>query len=504
MHSPTTIKAAITTARHAQAIWQQKSYAERARHITKIRDYIVASSDHLAAEVNRATGKPRIEALTAEVIPCALACAWYAKHAEKILAPKALPVSSILFFNKKTQLLRQPLGVVAIFSPWNYPLAIPFGEVVMGLMAGNAIILKVAEETQEVGRLINTMLEHADLPAGLFQLVEGDGAEISDGLFVGGIDKLFFTGSVRVGKLLMKKASETLTPVCLELGGKDPMLVLGDADLERASNGALWGGFQNAGQTCAAIERVYVHEAIYPQFIALLAQKTAALRQGADNDFSVEVGAIVTQRQHDIIARHVDAALAQGARILARAQVKTSPSDQGIYYPATILVDVTNEMTVMQEETFGPVLGIMKFSSIDEALALANASCYALTASVWTKNTGLGKDIALRLDAGVVTINDHVFTHALSEIPWGGYKHSGIGRTHGHLGLEEMTQVKCVNWDWLASPRNVYWYPYSKRTYESLQAALRFSFARGPLEALRAAAKFVPYYLGKVFSSWRV
>jgi succinate-semialdehyde dehydrogenase/glutarate-semialdehyde dehydrogenase len=367
-----------------------------------------------------------------------------------------------------------------------------------GLMAGNAIILKVADESLAVGRLIGEIIASAGLEAGLFRLLEGDGAAISDELFAQGIDKLFFTGSVRVGKLLMKKASDTLTPLCLELGGKDPMVVLDDADVERATNGALWGGFHNAGQTCAGIERIYVHEKIYPEFIALLATKTSRLRQGVDSSFNIDIGAITTDRQLAFVTRQVEAALKQGARLLAQAQLE--PGATGRFYPATVLTDVTHEMEVMREETFGPVLGVMKFASDDEAVSIANASSFALTASVWTRNLERGKRLALELDAGVCTINDHLFTHALSEIPWGGFKHSGIGRTHGGLGLEEMTQVKCVTWDWLSPKRNVYWYPYSRDTYQALLAALRFTAGRSPL---KAALGFVPYYLGKVFTGWK-
>ncbi len=493
------ISQVLAEARRAQSRWAARSFKERALVVMEIRDYLVTNAERIAATISEATGKPRIEALAAEVLPCALACSWYAHNAKKFLGPRRLPTSSMLFFNKKTELHRQPLGLVAIVSPWNYPFAIPFGEVIMGLMAGNGVILKVAEETLRVGRLIAEIINASSIEPGLFAHLEGDGAEITDELFAQGIDKLFFTGSVRVGKLLMKKASETLTPLCLELGGKDPMVVLEDADLERATNGAVWGGFQNAGQTCAGIERIYVHEKIYAEFIALLASKTRALRQGPDTSFNSEIGQITTDRQLTTITRQVDAALRKGAKILAQARLTAEAP--GRFYPATVLIDVDHTMEVMSEETFGPVLGVMKFASLEEAVSLANGSTYALTASLWTRNLAKGKELAQRLDAGVCTINDHLFTHALAEIPWGGFKQSGIGRTHGGLGLEEMTQVKCINWDWLSPKRNVYWYPYSAATYQALLAALRFAAGRAPL---KAAAVFLPYYLRKVFSSWRL
>ena len=300
----------------------------------------------------------------------------------------------------------------------------------------------------------------------------------------------------------MRQAADTLTPVVLELGGKDPMVVLADADLEKASNGALWGAFQNAGQTCAGIERVYVHASIYAPFLEIIAAKTRALRHGEDTDFNMDLGAITTEKQFHQIAEQVTEALAQGAKIVAQSH--PTPTASSRCYPATILCDVHPHMRIMQEETFGPILCIQAFQNIEEAVAAANGANYALTASVWTRDTAVGKKLALQIDAGVVTINDHLYTHAMNELPWGGWKQSGIGRSHGQLGLEEMTHAKLVSSDCLPSTRNVYGYPYDAATYQLLRRMLAFCGKSSFGEKLQLGRRILPFLLRKMFTPWRV
>jgi acyl-CoA reductase-like NAD-dependent aldehyde dehydrogenase len=489
-------------ARAAQKRWAELSFKERAEHIFKMRDYVVEHAEELAALVSRDNGKSRIDALTTEVIPAALACDWYATHAEEVLAPKKLPGGSILFANKRNELHRVPLGVVGIISPWNYPLSIPFGEIVMGLMAGNAILLKVAAATILVGEAIERIVAAGELPSGLFHHVVGSGARVSRAFLENGINKIFFTGSVATGKQLMAEAAKTLTPVSLELGGKDPMIVLADADLERAANGACWAGYQNAGQSCGGVERVYVHESVYDQFVELMAQKTRALRHGPDRDFNVDIGSMTTEEQLRTVQRQVEAAVKAGARIVAQSS-PSEPDLKGYFFPATLMVDVDHSMEIMREETFGPVIPVMRFSTIDEAVRLANDSTMALTSSIWTRDTELGKRIALRLESGVTTVNDHLYTHGQSETPWGGYKESGLGRTHSALGLEEMTQPKLVNWDVMPPKRNVWWYPFDRETYQGMLAALRANYPANKTEFAQSMATLSKFGLKKMFTAWK-
>lgn len=487
----------MAAAREAQENWAALSFEKRARHIRKMRDYIVQNADELARIVSLDQGKSRIDALATEIIPCALACDWYARNAARNLRPKKLARGSILFFNKKNTLLRLPLGVVGIISPWNYPLSIPFGEIVMGLMAGNAVLLKVAAATIMVGEAIERIMAAGNLPPGLFHHIVGSGGQVSTAFFDNRIDKIFFTGSVPTGKILLRQAADTLTPLSLELGGKDPMIVLPDADLERAANGAAWAGYQNAGQSCGGVERLYVHESVYDEFMEILKQKTEQMRHGPDLDFNTEMGALTTEDQLATVREHVEDAVRSGANIVAQSRPKGE--ENGYFYPATLVTGVNHEMKLMREETFGPVIPVMKFRTVEEAIQLANDSTMALTSSVWTKNKKLGKEIAARLESGVTTINDHLYTHGQSETPWGGWKESGVGRTHSLLGFEEMTQPKVINWDLFPTRRNIWWFPFNQETYEGLKAALRFIYPQAWGDRVKFGWKMAKFYLKKSF-----
>ena len=495
----------LAKARAAQRRWAAKSFKERARHLRLMRDYIVDRADDLATIVSDSNGKTRIDALATEVLPCALACNWYGKHAAKVLAPKRRAGGHLLFANKSTTVEHLPLGVVGIISPWNYPLSIPFGEIVMALMAGNAVLLKVAAATPAVGRAIERIVDAGDLPEGLFQHIVGSGSKVATAFFENGIDKLFFTGSVPAGKTLMAQAAQTLTPVSLELGGNDPMIVLADADLERATNGAAWAGYQNAGQSCGGVERIYVEERVYDEFVALLAKKTRTLRHGPGerDDVTVDIGSLTTEGQLRTVQQHLEDALAKGARIEAQSQ-PVGDVEHGYFFPATLLTGVNDTMLTVCEETFGPIIAVESVTDAEQALSRANASNLALTSSIWTRDTRKGRALAARLETGVTTINDHLYTHGLSEAPWGGWKESGIGRTHGPEGLLEMTNAKVINWDHLPAKRNLWWYPFDQATYRGLLNALHFAFPPGPLKWLGASLKLTPFLLRKMFSKWKV
>ncbi len=489
-------------ARAAQKIWARRSFKERARALRLMRDYIVANAEELSEVVSKSNGKTLVDALATEVLPCTLACDWYGKHAEKVLKEKKLPIDSPLFINKRTVIQRKPLGVVGIISPWNYPLSIPFGEVIMGLMAGNAIILKVAAATPLVGEAINRIVEAGHLPKGLFQQIMGSGGAVSQAFFDNSIDKIFFTGSVPVGKQLMEQAAQTLTPLSLELGGNDPMLVFEDADLERAANGAAWAGFQNAGQSCGGVERVYVHESIYQPFMDLMREKTKAMRHGVGQSFDVDMGSLTTRGQLNTVEQHMEDALQKGAKIEAQSQ-PVGPQN-GYFHPATLLSGTTNDMLLVNDETFGPVIPVMTFATEEEAVELANESHLALTSSIWTRDLARGKRIAAMLESGVTTINDHLYTHGLSEMPWGGWKHSGLGRTHGHEGLLEMTHAKAINWDILPMKRNLCWYPFDETTYNTLLKAQRMMYPRDAKEFIGSALGAAPHLVKKMMTRWKV
>ncbi len=471
------LAAAVARARSAQASWALLPSRERARRILPVRDYLVAHADELALVISRDNGKTRLDALATEILPAAISVTYYARMAPRFLAPRRLGSASLALANKRSTLARLPWGVVGIISPWNYPFGIPFHEVVMALLAGNAVILKTASETQMVGRALADVLGAARLPEGLFAFINMPGRVAGDAFLDAGVDKLFFTGSVPVGKTLMAKAAETLTPLSLELGGNDPMLVCEDADVERAASGALWAGMQNAGQSCGGVERIYVHEKVYGPFLAALKPRVEGLRVGPGASFQSDMGAMTTARQMETVKRHVEDALAKGATLYAKSK---SPEDgKGFFLPAMVLTSVTHDMVTMREETFGPVVGVMKVRDMEEAVALANDSNLGLTASVWSRDRGKAARLARRLQAGAVTINDHLMSHGLPETPWGGFKQSSLGRTHGQVGFDEMTQTQVLVDDILSfTPRELWWYPQSEAVYEGIKGLMLGLYAR--------------------------
>jgi acyl-CoA reductase-like NAD-dependent aldehyde dehydrogenase len=377
-----------------------------------------------------------------------------------------------------SKLIRAPYGVVGIISPWNYPFAIPFSEVIMALLAGNAVLLKTASDTQLVGLALKRCISAADLPEGLFSYLNLPGSSAGAAFLNAGVDKLFFTGSVAVGKTLMAQAAQTLTPLVLELGGNDPMLVCADADLDRAAAGAVWAGLQNCGQSCGGVERIYVHQSVYASFLKKLAARVKSLRIGYDVDYEVDLGAMTTDRQVSAVKAQVQAALKAGAVI--HAQSEPVAGQTGYFMPAMVLTQVNHSMDIMRLETFGPVLGVMAVADMDEAVRLANDSDLGLTASVWTAKHKTGERLGRRIKAGVVTVNDHLMSHGLAETPWGGFKQSGIGRTHGALGMAEMTQTQCLVHDILPGvKRDLWWHPHSPELYRGIGGIIDLLYGGG-------------------------
>lgn len=495
LNSVAEVRQAIEQARAVQPQWVSTPIKERVRLMKKVQRYLADHMDDLSEIVSRDNGKTRIEALATEILPAAMAVAYYCRQADRFLRPQKIAPGNLFLLNKRSRIERVPFGVVGIISPWNYPFSIPFSEVVMALLAGNAVILKTASETQLVGRTLEACFQAADLPSGLFHYVNVPGRQSSEAMLDGGVDKLFFTGSVPVGKQIMARAAETLTPVVLELGGNDAMLVCEDADLERAAEGAVWAGLQNCGQSCGGVERIYVHESVYNAFLERLKEKVETLRIGYDTDHQVDLGAITVERQMETVQTHMVDALEKGAVVFAQAEVSEECPD-GQFMPAAVLTDVDHTMLVMQEETFGPVLGVMKVKNMDEAIELANDSNLGLTGSVWSRNRPKAKQLARRIKAGAITINDHLMSHGLAETPWGGFKQSSIGRTHGQLGFDEMTQPQVIVDDWLGfTKRQLWWPPYSPEIYEGLRGIMTALYQPGlggKWAGLRKVLKILP------------
>jgi len=343
---------------------------------------------------------------------------------------------------------------------------------VMALMAGNAVVLKPSELTPLVALRIGDIFRRAGLGDGLLETVTGDGST-GAALVEAGVDKIMFTGSVATGRRVAEAAARKLIPVVLELGGKDPMIVLEDADVEAASSAAVWGAFANAGQACASVERCYVHEKIAPEFTARVLAQTHALRQKGSTHEDVDIGAMSSERQVQIVESHVQDALARGARVLAGGGRPSRALSHGNFHEPTVLADVDHTMIVMREETFGPVLPLMTFTTDDEAIRLANDSSFGLTASVWTKDLRRGRRIAGRIEAGTVMVNEVLYTHGIAQTPWGGVKHSGIGRTHGRLGLLELVVPYHIHVNRLARFQDLWWFNYTPRAAELFRGFAR-------------------------------
>jgi len=485
-HSVEDLREAVTAARKAQVLWGTTSFSVRAHHVLRIRDYVVEHANRIADIISKDTGKTRFDALSTEVFPATMSSTWYAKHAERILQRARLRPGNILFFNKRSYLDRVPYGVVGIITPWNYPFAIPFHEYMMAIMAGNGVVAKVSTQTQQVAKLLEEVVRAGGLPEGIFSLVNIPGSAAGDAFIESGVDKIFYTGSVPVAKQLMAKAAERLVPLCLELGGNDAMIVCKDANVHRAVGGALWAGFSNAGQSCAGVERIYVEEGIYSEFVTLLRARVRSLRMGYDSDADVDIGAMTTEKQLSTVTRHVTDAIEKGASITAVSE-NVNPRSGGFFYPPTVLEEVNDDMLTMREETLGPVVAVVRVGSIVEAIDRANDSTFGLTASVWSRDRAKARAIASRLKVGTVTVNDHLMSHGLAEMPWGGFKESGIGRSHGALGFHEMTQPRVVVDDVMPGvQQNLWWYPHSRVLYDRMSRILQFLYAKSPVRRLQA------------------
>jgi succinate-semialdehyde dehydrogenase/glutarate-semialdehyde dehydrogenase len=395
---------------------------------------------------------------------------------------------------KSGRLLRSPWGVVGIISPWNYPFSVPAGESLAALATGNAVVLKPSEFTPLCALELERLLREAGLPEAVFQVVVGDGST-GAALTESPVDKLIFTGSVATGKRVAQAAAARLIPAVLELGGKDPMVVLDDADLEVVSSAAVWGAFVNAGQTCLSVERCYVHRSLYEKFLEACLDKTERLRTGNGMDPATDVGPLIHERQLRIVEGHVEEARIRGARLLTGGT--RLPEKGANFYAPTVLADVTHTMRIMREETFGPVLPVMPFDDDEEAVRLANDSEFGLAASVWTRDRAHGEALARRIHAGTVMVNDVVSCFGISEAPHGGFKSSGLGRTHGRLGLDEMVHLQYLDSDLLPGMRKVWWYGYGPEFSRQMEGFVDFLFAGSLAGKLRGGLRAAGAYFRK-------
>jgi acyl-CoA reductase-like NAD-dependent aldehyde dehydrogenase len=474
--TPQELRAMVARAREAQPGWQEMGFDGRARVLRRAQKWVLDNADRVIETIVSETGKSYEDAQVAEVSYAALAFGFWAKKAPDYLADEKVRSSSPFVLGRKLVVRYEPVGVVGIIGPWNYPLTNSFGDAIPAMAAGNAVILKPSEVTPLTSLLLAEAMRECGLPEGVFQVAPGYGdigAELIDQ-----VDMIMFTGSTATGKKVMARAAETLTPVSLELGGKDPMIVLADAEVERAANAAVHYSMQNAGQTCISVERVYVEEPLYDQFVERVTAKMRVLRQGVPaGPGSVDVGAITFEKQVGIIESHIEDARAKGARVVVGGHAKT---DGGRFVEPTLLLDVDHTMDAMTEETFGPTLPIMKVRDADEAVRLANDSPYGLAASVWTKDAAKGEQIARRIQAGTVLVNEAQINYVALELPMGGWKGSGLGHRHGAGGIRKYCrQQTLVVARFAPMKKDIHFLPYKASNTKLLMRGLKLLYGRG-------------------------
>lgn len=469
--SPAEVDDMAARLRAAQPEWEALGSKKRAEYLFAWLNWIVDNKDHLLGLVHREAGKSWGDA-SIELMVCVEVINYYAKNGEKFMAEECRRIHGPASFNKKLRILRRPYQLVGIITPWNYPLAMAMMDVPGALMSGAAVLTKPSEVTPLAwAEVVRAWNEEIGAPP-VLGCATGRGA--TGRAVVDTVDMIQFTGSTETGRAIGIRAAERLIPASLELGGKDPMIVLSDADIERAVRGAIWGGLFNAGQSCVAVERIYVENAVYDDFVERLVTEVGKLRQGHDAQgaFETEYGAMATAAQLELVERHVADAISKGARALTGGQ----RSAEGLFYPATVLVDVDHSMTCMREETFGPLLPVMRVESEDQAVALANESEYGLAGSVWTSSSRRARRVGSRIETGGLNVNNVMTNVFQFPLPMGGWKRSGLGhRFGGPNGVRKFTRQQAFVSERIPLKNEMHWYPYSPAKGAVVERALRLT-----------------------------
>jgi acyl-CoA reductase-like NAD-dependent aldehyde dehydrogenase len=461
--------------RAAQPGWQAMGFKGRGLVIRRMQKWVMDNSERIVQTIVSETGKTYEDAYMTEINYAGGAIDYWLKQAPRFLADESVHASTLAVLGKKMVVRYEPLGLIGVIGPWNYPLTNSFGDCIPALLAGNSVILKPSEVTPLTSLLLAEGLAESGLPENVFQVATGGGE--TGAALVDEVDMIMFTGSTATGKKVMARAAQTLTPVALELGGKDPMIVLSDADVERAANLAVYYSMLNSGQTCISIERVYVEEPVYDEFVRKVVDKVGVLRQGeSTGPGTSEVGAMTFPKQLAVVEEHVRDALAKGARALTGGRRRPG---KGMYYEPTVLVDVDHTMKAMTEETFGPTLPIMKVADAEEALTLANDSPYGLGGAVFGGDRVRAEQLARRMQAGAVCVNDALLNYVAVELPMGGWKASGLGTRHGAGGIRKFTKQQSIFISRVHLKNDVFMFPYRPRVSKLLVGGVRLIYGRG-------------------------
>ncbi len=479
---PAALPEIVARARSAQSAWCGVHIEKRCAQLRVLRDCMMVSRNALADAVVAESGKPRVEALFADLFVALDTAAYFSKHGAKLLGPERVPHHSSAAKAKSGRLFYDPVGAIGIISSWNYPLAIPLSQIIPAVAAGNAVVCKTSDFTPQCGALIEKLFADAGFPKNLVTVIQG-GGEVGQALVDAAPDKIMFTGSVATGRRVAEACAKKLIPSVLELGGKDAMIVLSDANLAVAASAAVWGSYTNCGQVCLSVERLFVEQAIEEKFLALCVEKTKKLRLGPGCDPATDVGPLIRPQHVQRMSDLVNDAVAHGARVLCGG--KPRPEIGANFFGPTVIAGANSSMKLFQEETFGPILAVQSVKDAEEAVTRANDSNFALAASVWTGDAKRGQAIAARLRAGAVMVNDAISYFGIAEAPHGGCGVSGWGRTHGKAGLLEMVQTKYIDVDSLPGREKPWWYRYDADLEHAADAFLRFEFGGGLVAKLR-------------------
>ncbi len=474
----------VSRARAAHSSWAAVPLEKRCAQLRVLRERMMASRDVLADAVVAESGKPRVEALFADIFVALDTAHYFSQQGARLLRAERVPHHSSAGKAKSGRLVYDPVGVIGIISSWNYPLAIPLSQIIPAVAAGNAVICKTSDFTPHCGALIEKLFADAGFPKNLVTLIQG-GGDVGQALIEAEPDKIMFTGSVATGRRVAEACVKKLIPSVLELGGKDAMIVLADAKLDVAASAAVWGSYTNCGQVCLSVERLFVERSVEEKFLALCVEKTKKLRLGPGCDPATDVGPLIrpqhVQRMSDLVAD----AVARGARVLCGG--KTRPELGANFFAPTVIAGANSSMRLFQEETFGPILAVQAVKNDEEAIGRANDSAFALAASVWTSDAKRGQDVAAQLRAGAVMVNDAISYFGIAEAPHGGCGASGWGRTHGKAGLLEMVQPKYIDVDRLPGTEKPWWFRYGADLERAADAFLNFEFGGGLGAKLRNA-----------------
>lgn len=481
------VNSAVERARKKFEEWSRSSFKQRREILLKASSILAENAYHYAEVISKETGKTRFDALLAEVATVCDVMHYYGKNAEKFLAPVKVG-GNIFLPGRKAYYVFEPKGVIGVISPWNYPFTLCAGPVITAISAGNTVVLKPASQTPGSALALQEILLKAGLPESVFEVVTGSGAVTGDALIEHpALEMLFFTGSTEVGRRVYTKAAQKLKPAIMELGGKDPAIVTKNADIKRAVHSIAWGAFTNCGQTCIGMEICLVERAVFDEFLREFLEIARSLKCGQQVG---EIGSMTMADQLRIVESQVEDAVAKGAKVLVGG--RRDASSKGMYYPPTVLTDVTMDMKLMMEETFGPLLPIIPYDDVEEAVKIANSTPYGLSSSVFSKDLDEARAIAGKLKTGSVNINDCFVTFAMTSLPFGGVKDSGIGRYHGDIGIRAFTNIKSISEFNLDIQKEFYHYPIDPSMEKGLQSMLVAVFSRNPLKKTISAIRSLP------------